>query len=86
MDTDGGVFMHRYKIKGKEYRYKKLSFVNRSVPLLNFVYETLNDLGFHPKKVMAVENKWIWLYNQHEVNEYLRTVGTSNPRLLRHSF
>lgn len=84
MDTDGGIFIHKYKIKGKEYRYKKLSFVNRSVPLLNFVYETLNKLEFHPKKVMNVENKRVWLYNQHEVDRYIGEIGTNNPRLLRH--
>lgn len=86
VDTDGGIFIHRYKIKGKEYRYQKLSFVNRSIPLLNFAYETLKSLGFNPKKVMAVENKRVWLYNQQEVKGYLEKIGTDNPRLLKNTF
>jgi len=35
MDTDGCVFTHRYKSKGKWYSYKKLYFTSLSKPLLN---------------------------------------------------
>lgn len=82
MDTDGGIFLHRYYVKGKRYQYKKLSFTNRSVPLLRFVKQTLQELGFTPKAIEQVENKKVWLYNMQEVNRYLDIVGTSNPRLL----
>lgn len=81
MDTDGGVFLHRYKVNGKEYRYKKISFSNRSIPLLQFVADTLQDLGFTPKVVDKVDNKKVWLYNEAEVRRYLKLVGTHNPRL-----
>lgn len=83
MDTDGGVFLHKYKVKGKEYLYKKISFSNRSRPLLVFVAETLRELGFTPKIIDKVENKKIWLYNESEVKQYLSIVGTHNPRLLK---
>lgn len=83
VDTDGGVFIHRYKVNGKEYSYLKLCFVNRSVPLLNFAYRTLEKLKFNPKIIDKVENKRVWLYNQQEVKGYLKKVGTNNPRLLR---
>ena len=86
MDTDGGIFMHRYKVNGKEYIYRKLCFVNRSIPLLNFVYETFKKLNFHPKIIMKVENKRVWLYNQAEAEKYLEFVNTHNSRLLRHQF
>lgn len=81
IDTDGGIFTHRYKVNGKEYTYHKLCFVNRSLPLLNFVYGTLKMLGFNPKMIMRVENKRVWLYNQQEVRLFLKIVGSNNPRL-----
>ena len=83
MDTDGGVFLHRYKVGGKEYKYKKISFSNRSAPLLLFVKNTLAELGFTPKIIDKVENKKVWLYNTNEVERYLEVVGTHNPRLLK---
>lgn len=85
MDTDGGVFLHRYKVNKKEYRYKKISFSNRSVPLLIFVRDTLQSLGFTPKVIDKVENKKVWLYNMHEVERYLQVVKTNNSRLLKHN-
>jgi len=83
MDTDGGVFLHRYKVNGKDYLYKKICFSNMSIPLLIFVKETLNQLGFTPKMINNVVNKQVWLYNNKEVRDYLKKVGTSNPRLLK---
>jgi len=82
MDTDGGVFLHRYRVNGKEYVYKKICFTNRSLPLLMFVKKTLEELGFTPKLVSNVANKKVWLYNTNEVRTYLKKVGTSNPRLI----
>lgn len=85
MDTDGGVFLHKYKVKNQRYLYKKICFANRSVPLLNFVEQTLRELGFTPKIVDKVANKKVWLYNEREVEQYLRTVGTHNARLLKYN-
>jgi hypothetical protein len=82
MDTDGGIFIHTYKVNGKKYSYSKLAFVNRSVPLLQFAYTMLKTLGFTPKLIDNVENKRVWLYNQHEVKQYIERIGTHNPRLL----
>lgn len=83
MDTDGGVFLHRYEVNGKEYFYRKICFSNKSIPLLVFVRETLEELGFTPKMINNVVNKQVWLYNNTEVMDYLKKVGTSNPRLLK---
>lgn len=84
MDTDGGVFLHKYQVKNKSYTYKKICFSNRSVPLLVFVSNTLTELGLTPKIIDKVENKKVWLYNSAEVEKYLKIVGTHNPRLLKY--
>lgn len=84
MDTDGGIFLHKYKIKNKQYVYKKVCFVNRSIPLLNFVFNTLLELGFTPKMITRPENKRVWLYNKSETEKYIKLVGTHNTRLLKH--
>jgi len=83
MDTDGGIFIHKYKVNKKQYSYKKICFTNRSLPLLIFVKETLEKLGFTPKLITKVENKKVWLYNEQEVKNYMRIVGSHNERLLR---
>lgn len=79
MDTDGGVFTHRYKVNGKEYAYQKICFTNKSHPLLDFVYDILKKIGLTPK---YQGDRRVWLYCQEEVKKYLKIVGTSNPRLL----
>ena len=81
MDTDGGIFIHRYKVNGKEYKYLKLCFTNQSLPLIDFVYKTLKSLSFNPKIVLNVASKKVWLYNMAEVKRYIEVVGTSNSRL-----
>ncbi|MBI4035707.1 LAGLIDADG family homing endonuclease [Candidatus Daviesbacteria bacterium] len=44
IDTDGSFVLHRYTIKGKIYTYPKISFSNRSEPLLEFVYQGLRSI------------------------------------------
>lgn len=87
MDTDGGIFIHKYKVGGKEYSYKKLNFSNRSLPILYFVADTLEELGFSPKTIdttRTVESERVWLYNSNEVQKYLEAVGSHNMRLFRY--
>lgn len=84
MDTDGGVFLHRYKVRGKTYTYKKISFANRSLPLISFVSKTLKIVGLTPKIFDKMDTKRVWLYNKDEIEEYLNLVGTHNPRLLKY--
>lgn len=81
VDTDGGIFLHKYKVNSKNYVYKKLSFTNRSIPLIDFVRATLKKYGLNPK-VTKMESKRVWLYNSSEVEKYLKIVGSNNPRLL----
>lgn len=84
MDTDGGIFIHKYKINNKLYKYRKICFTNRSLPLLLFTKEVLEELGFTPKIITKVENKKVWLYNSSEVSRYLEIVGSHNTRLLKY--
>lgn len=84
MDTDGGVFLHKYKVNNKSYIYKKICFTNRSLPLLYFVDKALEDLNFTPKIITKVVNKKVWLYNKDEVERYLSFIGTHNSRLLKY--
>ena len=80
VDTDGGVFEHKYKIRNKEYSYLKLHFTNKSKPLIQFVYKVLDSVGLHPK--LFSDNK-VWLYSETEVKRYLEIIGSSNDRLLQ---
>lgn len=76
IDTDGSFVIHKYKVKGKEYSYPRLTFSNRSEPLLNFVYNKLKGLGFIPK----IRKYEVCLYNQNEVKKYLEVIGVRNLR------
>lgn len=84
IDTDGGVFIHRYRVNNKRYMYRKLCFTNRSLPLLTFVNDTMISLGFSAKLIDNVENKKVWLYNSAEIERYYRIVGSNNSRLLKY--
>lgn len=75
IDTDGCFVFHKYTVNGKKYKYPKLTFSNKSEPILDFVYQGLNKLGYHPKRTKAFE---VWLYNQNEVKQYLQEIGTRN--------
>lgn len=77
IDTDGSFIIHRYRIKGKEYSYPRLTFSNRSQPLLDFVFQGLKQLGFNPKSSYKDE---VCLYSQSEVRRYLEVVGVNNYR------
>lgn len=77
MDTDGGIFNHRHVAGGNSYLNIGLSFSNKSVPLLNFVHNTLSSCGFTSKA--GTDKKSINIYRENEVYEYMRLVGFSNP-------
>lgn len=77
-DTDGCVYNHKYKIKGKEYSFVKLAVTSYSEPLRNDVKLIFENLGFSPK----LYKKRVYLYKKREVNRYFETIGTHNPRYL----
>lgn len=75
IDTDGCFVIHRYVVKGKKYQYPKISFSNKSEPILDFVYQGLKKLGFNPKRTLEFD---VWLHNQNEVKQYLIKIGSKN--------
>lgn len=79
VDTDGCVFNHRYRIKGKSYSYKKLSFTSMSEPLLSSVQETLKQLDFHPRLTARRE---VRLDSQKDMTRYFSIIGSHNPKHL----
>lgn len=83
IDTDGCIAIHRYYVNNKRYFYKKLIFTNHSIPIANFVYNTLYQNGLHPKMYSRLEKRRVWLYNSNEVQKYLNIFGTSNEKLLK---
>lgn len=76
MDTDGGVYYHKYKINRQWYRYPRLSFSSASAPLLRSVGRILENLDFNPK---IGANK-ITLYRLPEIKRYFEEIGTHNPK------
>lgn len=77
IDTDGCLFIHKYKFKEKnEYRYKNICFVSAIPKLMSDVKEQLQLLGYTPKG----KGTKLFLYNQIEAKRYLDEIGTSNPK------
>lgn len=79
VDTDGGLYYHRYVVNGKEYVYLKMCFTSYSPPLLKSATTILEDLGLSPKN--TAKNR-AYLYSSLQLHRYFRKVGTSNPRYL----
>jgi len=80
IDTDGGVFVHRYKVNNNGYSYLKLCFTNKSQPLRDFVSNTLHSHGLKAKQY---SDRRVWLYDSNGVRRYFDIVGSSNNRLLK---
>lgn len=79
VDTDGSVFTHSYKVKGKWYHYKKLSFCSRSQPLQHSVAKILTDLGMRAR----ISGYDVRLDSIADVKKYFALVGSSNPKHLK---
>lgn len=77
MDTDGGVYFHKHKIKGISYTNFGLTFTNHSRPLVNGVIKVLNSYGFMPS---LVADKRIYIYDLKEIKRYFGVIGSSNPK------
>lgn len=84
VDTDGSIFAHSYKVKGKLYYYKKLAFSNRSKPLLTTVYQFFKDCGFSPR--FTSDGKDVRLDSKNDIRSYFNVIGSHNPRHLNKYF
>lgn len=76
-DTDGSVFTHHYFSKGKEYRYKKLSFTSASPKLLASAHETLRLYGMRPR---IGSNRDVRLDSINDVQTFFSIIGSSNSK------
>lgn len=79
VDTDGSVFTHSYKVKGKWYHYKKLAFSSRSEPLQYSVARILADLGMRPR----ISRHDVRLDSIADMKKYFSLIGSSNPKHLK---
>lgn len=79
IDTDGCVFTHRYRVKGKWYTYKKLSFTSASEPLLQSVHTLLQTFGFHPR-IAGTDAR---LDRVKDMERYFSIIGSHNQKHLR---
>lgn len=75
-DTDGCLAIHRYRVNGKRYEYKKIIFSSAAPPLIQSVLTALRHFHFHPR--LSKSGRQIWLDEQNEVKRYMSTIGTSN--------
>jgi len=78
VDTDGCVFIHKYRVKGKMYSYVKIGFSSASPALLDTVYEILNNSAIRAKKKYTFRE--IRIENTEFVDKYMRVVGSHNPK------
>lgn len=75
IDTDGCVYLG-HRIKEQDYASLCVAFTNASEPLLDFVFETWESLGFHPTR----HGRSVRLRRREEVLRYAEIVGFSNPK------
>ncbi len=79
VDTDGSIFTHRYKVKGKWYSYKKLSFTSASPRLRTTVLMFLKSLGFSSR---IGSQRDVRLDSVADMKKYFALVGSHNPKHL----
>ncbi|HEA84479.1 MAG TPA: hypothetical protein ENI04_00670 [Candidatus Wildermuthbacteria bacterium] len=80
VDTDGSVFTHRYRVNGKEYRYRKLAFTSASKPILYSVYKILQDLDLN---VRIAQGKDVRIDSISDMKKYFKIIGSHNPKHLK---
>lgn len=78
-DTDGCLYIDRHHYKDQTYYHSAMAFTNRSLPVLNFFKNTLEQLGFHPTQKTPY---CIFLRRNGEIIRYFQAVGSSNPKHL----
>lgn len=81
IDTDGSVFLHRYKVKGKMYVYPKISFTSRSEGLIRSVQIFLKKMGFCAR--ISRNGCDIRLESQKDVINYFKVIRSHNHKHLR---
>lgn len=80
IDTDGSIFTHSYRVNGKLYSYKKLSFTTHSQPLRQSVYSILRRSGLNPRLARNVD---VRLDSKEDMRKYFQIIGSHNPKHLK---
>lgn len=80
MDTDGCLVIHKYRVNGRRYCYKKISFSSASPLLAKSVIEILKRFDFKPR--LSHNGRNVWIDSQKEAARYLKVFGSHNPKHL----
>jgi len=80
IDTDGYVFTHRYKVNGKFYSYKKLTFTSYSTSLRQSVFGILRNNGLHPR---FSQGRDVRLDSIGDMRKYFEIFNSHNPKHLK---
>lgn len=80
IDTDGCIFTHKYKVNGKWYSYKKLSFRSYSKPLFKSIHKILRNVGLNPR--VASDND-LRIDSINDMQRYFQIVGSNNYKHLK---
>ncbi|MEK7478208.1 MAG: LAGLIDADG family homing endonuclease [Patescibacteria group bacterium] len=79
IDTDGCIFVHIHKVKGRAYRNIGLCFKSLSSELIFQVAEAFAEFRIIPHITKREQD--IYLYQEKAVSKYLKVFGTSNERI-----
>ena len=79
VDTDGCLYIHRHEVGSRPYKNIGLCFTSGSKNLLRSVADIFSGNGIIPH--IADQGRRIYLYDENSVVQYLRTFGSSNPRI-----
>ncbi len=79
IDTDGCMFVHTHRIKGKIYKNIGLTFTSYAPELIFQVAEILEKFSILPH--INKQGQAIYLYQADSVLRYLKVFGTSNHRI-----
>lgn len=76
-DTDGCFYLDKHRYKDKIYYNCGMNFTNRSLPLLNFFKDKLEQYHFNPTQSTKYS---VFLRKEKEIIRYFQEIGSSNPK------
>ena len=79
VDTDGCIFNHKYKVKGKQYDYKKLSFTSYSKPLRESFFKILKQNGLNPR---IAQDRDVRIDSIIDMKNYFKIFNSNNSKHL----
>ena len=78
VDTDGCFYNNSYSVNNKNYSYMKIAFTNSSLPLVLFVYESLNKMGIGSS--IQRNRKEVRIVDREAVFKYIKEIGSNNKK------